>query len=420
MQAEPAGDVLVLNSGPSTITYHLIDPGTGSRRAAGAVGPIGGSEPGQLRHYLFPRSADQPEHHPNSAPDLAQTRDLPDHESAMAAILATFQRTGPDLEGDAPLAVGHRVAHGGTRFTDPVLVDDAVAAHIEDLFPLSPQHNPANHAGIQLARTAFPTLPHVAAFDTGFHHTLPSHAHTYAVPTAWRDQFGVRRYGSHGISYRYVSQRAAALLGRDETDVNLIVLHLGDESSACAISGGESVETSTGLTPLEGLMTSTGSGAVDPSLAMYLKRVAGLDTAAVDSVLNHDSGLLGLSGKTDLRDVWTAADRGDPAARLAIDVYCHSIRKYIGAYYAVLGRVDAIVFTGVIGERASRTRAQALTGLGRLGIGVHRERNNAPGVSERFVSPTGAEVPVLVVPTDEAAEISAQVLGCLRPALACH
>ncbi|HEV2634012.1 MAG TPA: acetate kinase [Actinocrinis sp.] len=402
MQRQAAGEVLVLNTGSSSIKYRLIDPVGGRRLVTGLVERIGEEGDGRLVH------------HPDGAAQYVETRHFAGHEAAVAAVLDAFARHGPDLEARPPVAIGHRVVHGGARFTAPTLVDDEVAEAIEELSPLAPLHTPANLAGIQIARMAFPTLPHIAVFDTAFHQTLPPHAYTYAVPHEWREQFGVRRYGFHGISFRYVSRRAAALLGRDLEELNLIVLHLGNGASACAISAGQSVETSMGLTPMEGLVMGTRSGDLDPAIPEYLERVAGLDGAAVDRALNHESGLRALAGDNDLRDVFPAVDRGDPAARLAIDVYCHRIRKYVGAYYAVLGRVDAVVFTAGVGEHAPRIRADSLTDLGRLGIRIQRERNNAPSHGERFISPPGAEVPVLVVPTDEEAEIAAQTLAAIR------
>jgi acetate kinase len=409
MQAEgptATGDVLVFNCGSSSIKYQLIDPGSRTRRATGTVERIGEPAPGLLTH----QSAD-------GAPYRVE-RVFADHEDGLTAILAAFAAAGPDLDAGPPVAVGHRVVHGGERFTAPVLLDDAVVAAIGALDPLAPLHNPANLAGIRVARRAFPALAQVAVFDTAFHRSLPPSAYTYAVPRAWREQFGVRRYGFHGASYQYVSRRAAKLLGRDPGSVNLIALHLGNGASACAIEGGRSVETSMGLTPLEGLVMGTRSGDVDPALAAYLGRVAGLDGAAVDTALNHDSGLLALAGSNDLRDVWSAVDRGDPDARLAVEVYCHRIRKYVGAYYAVLGHVDAVVFTAGVGEHDPRARALALGGLDRLGITVEPSRNHAPGGAERFVSPDGAEVPVLVIPTDEEAEIAGQTLDLVQAARA--
>ncbi|HEV3172430.1 MAG TPA: acetate kinase, partial [Actinocrinis sp.] len=300
------------------------------------------------------------------------------------------------------------------RFTDPVVIDDAVLAAISDLAPLAPLHIPANVEAIRVARHAFPDVPHVAVFDTAFHRTLPPHALTYAVPREWRERHGVRRYGFHGISYQYVARQAARFLGRAPADVNLIILHLGNGASVCAVEGGRSVETSMGLTPLEGLVMGSRSGDVDPALPAYMQRVAGLDGAAVDAALNQESGLLGLAGSNDLRDVREAVERGDSHARLAIDVYCHRIRKYVGAYYAVLGRVDAVVFTAGVGEHDARVRELALTGLDRLGVAVDPERNTAAASGSRSVSPDGAEVPVLVVPTDEELEIADQTLGLIR------
>jgi acetate kinase len=367
------GDVLVVNTGSSSVKYQLIDSATGQREAGGLLERTSG--PG-----------------------------------AVAEALAAE----PALADAKIVAVGHRVVHGGARFTAPVLIDDDVLAALHKLTQLAPLHIPANLAGIDAARRAFPAVPHVAVFDTAFHRSLPPHAHTYAVPRAWREELGVRRYGFHGVSFQYVSRRAAAVLKRDPGETNLIVLHLGNGASACAIEAGRSVETSMGMTPLEGLVMGTRSGDVDPALAAYLRRTAGLGSEAVDEALNRDSGLFALAGSSDLRDVWTAIDKGDPDARLAIDVYCHRIRKYVGAYYAVLGRVDAIVFTAGVGEHDPGVRALALAGLERLGITVDAERNGAPGTGERFISPEGAGIPVLVIPTNEEAEIARQTLGLVQ------
>jgi len=367
------GDVLVVNTGSSSVKYQVINAASGQRTVGGLLERTSG--PG-----------------------------------GVAAALAAE----PALASAKIVAVGHRVVHGGAQFTAPVLIDDEVLAALHDLAPLAPLHIPANLAGIDAARKVFPDVPHVAVFDTAFHQSLPPHAYTYAVPRAWREELGVRRYGFHGVSFQYVSRRAATVLGREPGETNLIVLHLGNGASACAIEGGRSVETSMGMTPLEGLVMGTRSGDVDPALAAYLARAARLDSMAVDAALNQESGLLALAGSSDLRDVWAAIDKGDPDARLAIDVYCHRIRKYVGAYYAVLGRVDAVVFTAGVGEHDPGVRAGALAGLGRLGITVDPDRNSAPGTGERFISPEGVEVPVLVIPTDEEAEIARQTLDLVQ------
>jgi acetate kinase len=391
--------VLVLNAGSSSIKYQLLDLERRERLATGLAERIGARGPGLLTHR------------PHGAPPRRASAPFADHAQALAAILSAFEDAGPDLGSPRPAAVGHRVVHGGTRFQRPTLIDDEVLKQIRELSPLAPLHNPANATGIDVARRAFPNVPHVAVFDTAFHQSLPPEAHTYAVPQAWREQYAVRRYGFHGTSHQYVARRAAALLGRAPQDTNLIVLHLGNGASACAVQAGRSVDTSMGLTPLEGLVMGTRSGDVDPALPAYLQRVAGLDPEQIDGALNHESGLLALSGSSDLRDVWRAAESGDARARLAIDVYCRRIRKYVGAYYAVLGRVDAVVFTAGVGENDPRVRALSLDGLGRLGVAVDEERNRRQEAGERFISPDGARVPVLVVPTDEEIEIAQQALA---------
>ena len=312
--------------------------------------------------------------------------------------------------------LGHRVVHGGSRFVTPGVIDDAVERAIQEMAPLAPLHNPANLEGIRVARRAFPTLPHVAVFDTAFHSTIPPHAHTYAVPREWTRELGVRRYGFHGTSTAYVSRRAAALLGRPYDEVNSIVLHLGNGASATAVRAGRSVDTSMGITPLAGLVMGTRSGDVDPALGAYLGRVAGMDLAGVDAALNKRSGLLGMCGVNDMREVWRLADAGDADARLALDVYGYRIRAYVGAYYAALGHVDALVFTGGVGQNSPRVRALATAGLTRLGIEVDPVRNEAESAEARVVSPEGAEVTALVVPTDEELEIAEQTAACLGDA----
>ncbi|MET8867959.1 acetate kinase [Nonomuraea sp. NPDC004580] len=379
--------VLVLNTGSSSIKYELIDPGTRARSARGLVERIG-QERGRLTH----RAGDGPPH--------VREQPFPDHGEGLAAVLAAFSSAGPELD---PVAVGHRVVHGGTRFGDAVLVDDEVIAAIEELAPLAPLHNPVNLSGIRLAQKVFPEVPQVAVFDTAFHRTLPPEAYTYAVPREW----GVRRFGFHGTSCAYVSRRAAALLGRD--DPNLIVLHLGNGASATAVEGGRSVDTSMGLTPLEGLVMGTRSGDVDPALAGYLARAEGLDAEQVEHALSHRGGLLALAGSSDMREV--RARSGDEDALLALAVYTRRIRKYVGAYYALLGRVDAVVFTGGVGENDPATRAESLTGLTRLGITLDPARNEAAAHEERAISPDGADVAVLVIPTDEEGEIARQTLA---------
>jgi acetate kinase len=398
--------VLVLNVGSSSIKYQLLEvdaSGGGERRATGLVERIGagGGAPGALEHRAAGREP------------YRREGGFADHRQALEAMLEAFRAAGPDLAAVRLSAVGHRVVHGGSEFTRATVLDDDVLRRIRELIPLAPLHNPANITGIETAGAAFPGVPQVAVFDTAFHQTLPEAAHTYAVPREWRERWAVRRYGFHGTSHQYVARRAAEFLGRSPDRTDLIVLHLGNGASVSAVAGGRSVDTSMGLTPLEGLVMGTRSGDLDPALPAYLERVAGLGAEEVERALNHDSGLLGLAGSNDLRDVHRAVDAGDAAAKLALDVYCHRIRKYVGAYYAVLGRLDAIVFTAGAGENDARTRALSLAGLENLGIAVDAVRNTAQAHGERFISPADAPVAVLVIPTDEEIEIARQALAAL-------
>jgi len=373
--------VLVLNSGSSSIKYQLIDMDDRTRLAVGILERIGEA----------------------SGP-------IADHAAGMDLVLTELEGK---LDRARLAAVGHRVVHGGDRFRGPTLINDEVCDAIRKLIPLAPLHNPANLTLIEAARSAFPDTPQVAVFDTAFHQTLPPHAYTYAIPQPWREDLGVRRYGFHGTSHQYVSRRAAAMLGRRPEEVNMIVLHLGNGASACAIREGKSIDTSMGMTPLEGLIMGTRSGDLDPAISAYIARQTGHTAEQIDLTLNKESGLLALAGSNDLRDIDAAAAKGDEAARLALDAYCYRIRKYIGAYLAALGRVDAVVFTAGVGENSATVRAGAVAGLDHLGIAVSPKRNAQHSKEERYISPYWAETAVLVVPTDEEIEIADQALEVL-------
>jgi len=392
MSAHP--HVLVVNAGSSSLKYQLIDATSGLTVAVGLVSEIGGAS--QLRHETDGRRHEA---------DL----DSPDHGAAFAAARAALAEHGPWVGDDDLVAVGHRVVHGGRRFTEPVVVDDDVIAALRTLSPLAPLHNPANIEGIVRAQAAFPGIPHVAVFDTGFHRTLPPAAYTYAVPRAWRDEQHVRRYGFHGSSYAWVSRRTAALLGREPEDLRMVVLHLGNGASACAVDGGRSVDTSMGLSPAEGLVMGTRSGDVDPALGGYLARVLGLSAQQFDRALNRESGLLALAGASDFRALAERRAGGDAEAGLAFDVTVHRIRKYVGAYAAVLGRLDALAFTGGIGEHSPVLRAAVVDGLGVLGLRLDAAAN-AEGPAERRVSAGDSSAEVWVVPTDEEREIGRAAL----------
>jgi acetate kinase len=393
---------LVINSGSSSLKYRLLDPDSGTLIAGGQVDRLGVDD-GHLEH----RSA-------GTGDPLHLPGPFPDHAAALRGMLDAFARTGTSLSEHPPDVVGHRVVHGGADFLAPVVVDEKVLTRLDEIAPLAPLHNPVNIAGIRATLRLFPDIRQVAVFDTAFHATLPARAAGYAVPQLWRERYGVRRYGFHGISYAYVSRAAAQLLGRDPAVTNLIVLHLGNGASACAVAGGRSIDTSMGLTPLQGLVMGTRSGDIDPGLAPYLERVAGMSGAEVDHALNHESGLLGLTGDSDLREVTRRAAERDLTALAALELYCYRIRSYVGAYYAALGRVDAVVFTAGVGEHSPVVREQSLTGLDRLGIIVDPEQNRAPSRTARVISPEDAEVPVLVVPTDEEREIAAQAWTTAR------
>jgi acetate kinase len=371
-------EIFVVNSGSSSIKYQLVDLGTGAAVVSGLIERIG--EPGA---------------------------EAADHIAGMKIALDALG-TGHDLA-----AVGHRVVHGGSVFTKATVITDEVVRQIEELSALAPLHNPANVTGIRAARTALPDVPHVAVFDTAFHQTLPPEAYTYAIDAKLASDYSVRRYGFHGTSHKYVSERAAEFLGRPLGELKIIVLHLGNGASACAIDGGRSIDTSMGMTPLAGLVMGTRSGDLDPAVLSYLHREAGLDFDELDDLLNKKSGMEGLAGRNDMRDVFAAASGGDEAAQAALDVYCHRVRHYIGAYLATLGGLDALVFTAGVGENSAALRAQAVAGLAGLGITVDPARNALKSKDARYISPDGSPVAVLVVPTNEELEIARQSAAAL-------
>jgi acetate kinase len=389
--------VLVLNAGSSSVKYQVVDPASGTAPVHGLVERIG-SGGARITH---------------TGPDGEQERDLDadDHAAALAAVHDLLEEEG--VEESRLLAVGHRVVHGGPRLVRAHLVDDEVLAEIERLARLAPLHNPPAVAGLRSARAAYPHLPQVAVFDTAFFAGLPAAAATYALDREVADREEIRRYGAHGISHEYVAREAARFLGRDPAGLATIVLHLGNGASAAAIRGGRPVETSMGLTPLEGLVMGTRAGDLDPGILLHLLRHGDLDLAGLEDLLHHRSGLQGLAGRHDFRDLLAAADGGDEDARTAYDVYCHRLRKYVGAYLAVLGGADALVFTAGIGEHVARLRADSLAGLERLGIELDPARNEAGAAGARPISTDSSAVTVLVVPTNEELSIARQAVALL-------
>ncbi|MGQ2915059.1 acetate/propionate family kinase [Microbacterium aurantiacum] len=404
--------VLVVNSGSSSFKYQLLDADAERVLAAGLVERIGAGV-GQARHTVYAARTDGPATTMRSA---TSTRELPipDHTAGFQVMLDAFAADGPSLAENPPVAVGHRVVHGGARFFAPTLVTAQVRADIEDLAVLAPLHNPANLAGIVAAQSAFVDVPHVAVFDTAFHQTLSPAAYTYAIDRDLAAKHRIRRYGFHGTSHKFVSEEAARYLGRPLADLRQIVFHLGNGASVTAIDGGRSVETSMGFTPLEGLVMGTRSGDLDPAVLFQLARREGMSVDDLDDLLNKRSGMLGLAGASDQRDIKDAMERGDEAAILAFEVYVHRLRAYAGAYLAQLGGADVISFTAGVGENAPLVRARALETLGFAGVEIDPERNTAPARGIRRISTDASRVAVLVVPTDEELEIARQTLSVAR------
>lgn len=388
--------VLVINSGSSSIKYQLIDADSGAVSAKGLVERVG--QPlGRVSHDV----------------DAEHVREvaIPDHDAGMRVVLEMFAQHGPQLSEVDLGAVGHRLVQGGELVVGPVLVTDALLARIVELSPLAPLHNPANVTGIEVARRLWPELPHVVVADTAFFHDLPEVARTYAVDRDIASQHGIRRYGFHGTSHEWVSRRMTALTGRD--DLRQVVLHLGNGASASAVVAGRPVDTSMGLTPLEGLVMGTRSGDIDPAVIAHLHRATGMDAEQLDSLLNKQSGLLGLTGHSDMREVKARAAAGDETALLARALTAYRIRKYIGSYAAAMGGIDAVAFTAGIGENDDDLREDCLAGLGFLGLQVDPERNQT-GRGERRISPERTGGQVWVVPTDEEQAIAVQTARLIR------
>lgn len=396
-----SGHVLVINAGSSSLKLQVVDPSSGAAQATALVERLG---------------SDAATYRVSVASDEARgEQSLPDVSAALALVIDQLRRLGVDLRRDPPVAVGHRVVHGGRSFTQPTLIDDRVLEEIERVAPLAPLHNPGNLAGIRSARKAFPDIPHVAVFDTAFFADLPEAAATYAIDRELGEKYAVRRYGFHGTSHEYVSHEAARFLGRDYGELRQIVLHLGNGASASAVDHGRAVETSMGMTPLEGLVMGTRGGDLDPGVLLQLARVGGMTVHDLDVLLSKRSGLLGLTGRSDMRDVVESAESGDAAAQLALDVVAHRLRKYIGAYAAVLGGIDVLTFTGGIGENSVPVRAAALSGLEFLGLQLDSARNEATERGARVISADGSPVTVLVVPTNEEFAIARHTLDVISP-----
>jgi acetate kinase len=363
--------VLVLNSGSSTLKYAVVDPASGASLVDGTIECIGDGE-------------------------------VPDHEAALRIVFGRL------TEPDGLVAVGHRIVHGGKAFYKPTVITDAVVEKLVELSPLAPLHNPPGILGIRVARKLLPDVPQVAVFDTAYFHDLPAAAATYAIDHELSERWDVRRYGFHGTSHQYVSEQAAAFLERPLDSLRQIVLHLGNGASASAIVGGRPVDTSMGLTPMEGLVMGTRSGDLDPGVVFYLWRTAEMGVEDIETMLNRQAGMLGLCGEIDFRRVHELIATGDAAAQQAYDIYIHRLRKYIGAYLAVLGGADVITFTAGVGENDATVRRDALSGMAPLGVELDEHLNSSAGRGPRRISSDSSPTTVLVVPTNEELAIARQ------------
>jgi acetate kinase len=370
--------IFVVNSGSSSIKYQLVDIATEASVLSGIVERIG--EPGS---------------------------DIVDHVAGMKFVL---EQLGSDND---IVAVGHRVVQGGALFSAATLITEEVEAQIDELSALAPLHNPANLLGIRAAKVAMPDVPHVAVFDTAFHQTIPAEAYTYAIDAELAKKHGIRKYGFHGTSHKYVSEETAKFMERPLEDLKIIVLHIGNGGSLSAIDGGVCIETSMGMTPLEGLVMGTRSGDIDPAVLVHLHRQAGMSFDEIDTLLNRRSGVLGLTGTSDMRDVQKASWEGDEVALAALAVYRHRIIRYLGAYILHLKGVDAIVFTAGVGENDDEMRLLVLEGLEFLGIHVDKALNSPRSKKARYISTADSPVKVLVVPTNEELEIARQSAALL-------
>ena len=396
--------VLVINCGSSSIKYQLYDADTEQVLAKGTVSKIG-EEGSYLKH---------------EAGDVKLQREIPvpSHRSAFELIVQTLldKRNGVIKDLSEISAVGHRAVHGGDTFIESTIITEEVIEKMEACVPLAPLHNPANLMGIREAKRVLPDVPHVAVFDTAFHQTMPPRAYLYALPYEYYETHKVRRYGFHGTSCRYVSQRTVEFLKQRPEDVKMVICHLGNGVTIDAVKSGKSVDTSLGFTPIPGVMMGTRSGDIDPGLIFYLNRQLGLSLDRIDNILNRESGLLGVSGvSNDMRLIIENAKQGNERCRLAMEMFAYHVKKYIGAYAAAMEGIDALVFTAGIGENSPLIRAMICKGLEFLGIELDETKNNKTLGAEQIISPPNSAVKVLVVPTNEERMIALDTIALAFP-----
>ena len=396
-------NILVINCGSSSLKFQLINMDNNEVTAKGLVERIG-IDNSRIKYE------------PNGRDEIETITDIPDHTVAIELVLNSIvdKEHGVVASLDEIHAVGHRVVHGGEEFNSSVLINDDVIKAMEKTIDLAPLHNPANLMGIEACQKLMPNVPMVGVFDTAFHQTIDAVNYIYAIPYEYYEKYGIRRYGFHGTSHRYVTKRAAAMLGKAEEDVNIITCHLGNGSSIAAIKGGKCIDTSMGLTPLEGLPMGTRCGNIDPAIVPFLGKKENMDYAAIDAMMNKDSGVYGISGvSSDFRDLEDAAKEGNYRAQLALDIFENSVRKFIGSYLVEIGEVDAIVFTAGVGENGIGTRENICKGLGAIGVEIDTERNNVRG-KETLVSTDDSKIKVLVIPTNEELMIAEDTLSLVK------
>ena len=393
--------VLVINTGSSSIKYQLFAMPTGTVLCTGLIEKVGEGE-SILTHKKHPDSDEEVKH--------VETNPIKDHSMGMKRIagLLIDPTWGVLASAEEVELVGHRVVHGGETFSSTTVITQEVKDKIKELSPLAPLHNPANLIGIKVAEQIFTNARQVAVFDTAFHQSLPAEAYRYAIPTNLYKKNGIRVYGFHGTSHRYITKRAANLLGKPLDKLNIITIHLGNGASMAAIKNGKSIDTTLGLTPLPGLVMGTRSGDIDPGVIFYLNETLGYSLADIKSLLNKESGLKGLAGNNDMRGVTERAEQGDKEANLAIEVYTYRIKKYIGAYLAAIGaKPDAIVFTAGVGENSTVIRSMSVEGMAHMGIKIDAELNKVRG-GERKISTAQSAIDIWVIPTNEELEIARQ------------
>ncbi len=397
--------ILSINSGSSSLKFMLFDYEKKETLTTGVVERVGIG--GSFIEFS------------SKAGKVKEDHDCPNHEVATKLVINTMTNPKYDIikSMDEVSAVGHRVLHGGDKIKKSVIIDDKILDVFKSLFDLGPLHMPANVIGIEAARAVLPQVPHMAIMDTAFHQTMPESSYMYAVPHEWFDKYAIRRYGFHGTSHLYVSRRASVLLGKDPKDTNVVVLHIGNGASACAIKNGKCFDTSMGLTPLEGLVMGTRSGDIDPAIMKFVCEKEGKTPAEMDNILNKKSGLLGITGKfSDRRDVLSGAQEGDKRCQLAIDMEAYRLKKYIGAYVAALGTCDAIIFTAGVGEFNATIRELAVEGLEGFGIKIDKEKNSLSRTrsTETLISAKDSKIKIFVIPTDEEIVFIEDVVALLK------